>query len=155
MSSQPTSPGLYEQLLIVSFLLFIKSLNLLAEAGNRVALDSNVFKNGKMHTGLAQVIEAIETCGSGLERLPAPPLGAEEADRRFREFGVEVRGFAAAWKHFSLTPQGADRDRAALEFQQRALKIKAIFREAIGLFEQAYPGRLDRALGQSSGTLVI
>ena len=147
-TNQPTSPGVYEPFLVASFLLFQRSLNLAAEAGRRAAVNPAVFDNAQMRAGLDQVLQAVELCGSSLQCLPAPPIGAEVADRCFREFGDEMPGFAVGLRELTHTPPGAVRDEAALDFQRRAVEIKRNFRAALRLFEQVYPGRLDAALEQ-------
>lgn len=147
-ASQPTLPGAYEQFLVASFLLFQRSLNLAAEAGRRAAVNPAVFDNAPMRAGLEQVLQALDLCGGSLQRLPAPPAGAEDADQLIRQIGDQMRGFAVTLRELTLTPPGAAYDEAALDFQRRAVEIKHSFREALRLFEQVYPGRLDAVLRQ-------
>lgn len=147
-ANQTTSPGVNEHFLVASFLLFQRSLELATQAARRAAVTPALFDNEEMRTGLDQVLQAVDICGSSLQCLPAPPVGAEDADRRFREFGDEMRGFAVGLRELTLTPPGTARDESALDFQRRAVAVKRSFREALRLFEQVYPGRLDAALEQ-------
>lgn len=145
--NQPVSDTLYEQMLVTSILLFYRSLQLIAEVGNQSALDLTIFRNGRINSGLAQVIETIETCGSGLECLPAPPPGAKDEDRGFRDFGGEVRGYATALNRLASAAPGTEREIASDDLQKRGNAVKTSFSNIVDAIERVFPGRLDCVLG--------
>ena len=146
MQSGNRSSGSYEQIITASFLLFLRSMQLFGQVGHQAAGDPGIFRNQKIQKGLEQIIKTIDACGSGLERLPDPPRGAEAADRRFRELGKDIRGFPTLLRDLTSPGNGADRQQAIRAFQSHADRTKRRYREAILMFEQAYPGRLSRVL---------
>ncbi len=135
MQNGISSPLAYKHILTVSFLLFLKSLQLYAELGERAITDPRMMRNAKIQSGLKNIIATIELCGSSLERLPASPPGAETVDPLFRDLGSEIQSFANALKQLARTENGEERKKRVLEFQDRALKLKINFHEAIECFE--------------------
>jgi len=140
------NPGIYEQVLVTSLLLFMKSLQLLAELTEKAVVNPEILQTASAKKSLVNLHKTIETCGSNLEHLPLPPSGGEEADRRIRELGGEIIIFAGTFEPFAFTAGRKERKRITVEFNNSRLMIEQSLHSAIGYFEDLYPGRLTEVL---------
>ncbi len=153
MENKKNSPGLYENIIIVSSLLFLESMQLYGEIGNRISDNSQFTKNPRMRKILVQIIGTIGTCGSSLERLPDPPAGAEAADQLFRKFGKDILVFANQLKALYEPGEIQTKRHLVQEIGEQKEHVKHDFHDAIEAFELAYPGRLTLALKSQSSHL--
>jgi hypothetical protein len=136
----------YEDIVCISSLLLIKAMRLFHEFGELAANNPGFFRNARVQKGLADIVQAMDICGTWFERLPVPPVGTEEADLCFRALGKEIRGFAGYLSALTAGRQGPGKRRTWRETAAPADAVKHNYRAAIEAFEQVYPGRLSRAL---------
>ncbi len=154
MEDKKNSLGLYVNIVIVSSLLFLKSMQLYGAIGGGVFENSQVTKNPRTRKILAQIIGTIGACGSSMERLPDPPPGAEEADQLFRKFGKDILLFAKQLKALHETSKIPTKRQLVQEIGELKELVKHDFHDAVQAFELAYPGQLTRALkSQSSNSI--
>ncbi len=123
------SPGSYEYLLSASLALFLRSLELVAEASQ------HSLAHPAARRGLKQAIAAMHTCGTALQRLPLPPAGAEEADRSIRAFGVEVVRYTGDLRALAFGRNSAEAVTVGAVFQRRSEELTQAFREVARTLE--------------------
>lgn len=146
MISSNSSLDSYERILIVSFLLFVKSLQLYGELGTRAVIDPKIIRQRKIQEGLKNLQTTLESCGNSLERLPTPPAGAEPVDKQIRTLGKEIVNFSRLL--IELTDLSRDDDRKSIvdQIQKQLAAFKKDFRAAIEGYEAIYPGHLSHVL---------
>jgi hypothetical protein len=126
----------YQQIATTSIILFSKSMRLYETLENQAAKDPDILKNGKVQKGLAQIIETIDTSGRGLESLPEPPFGMEDADRCFRELGKDIRTLAGYLNNLVDFRNIPNKQQNIYTFKAHAEKVKQNLRQAILSLDQ-------------------